>query len=151
MNKLRGQLKAFMKNEEKQAIASRIMVQKQYTFEDVIEFMKKVQFDMKLFLDGASQQQDEVDGKQQVKKGAKNYQEDYSSIYLLYKAVRQAGLSAGRGPQSSMLTKQQVQEMFDIQKREVRFEEAAGESLKKPKAKPEATELSKTTPSASAA
>jgi hypothetical protein len=26
MNKLRGQLKAFMKNEEKQAIASRIMV-----------------------------------------------------------------------------------------------------------------------------
>jgi len=50
-----------------------------------------------------------------------------------------------------MLTKQQVQEMFDIQKREVRFEEAAGESLKKPKAKPEATELSKTAPSASAA
>lgn len=40
-----------MKNEEKQAIASRIMVQKQYTFDDVIEFMKKVQFDMNLFLD----------------------------------------------------------------------------------------------------
>lgn len=151
MNKLKGQLKAFMKNEEKQAIASRIMVQKQYTFDDVIEFMKKVQFDMTLFLDRARQDQNEAENQQKMKKGAKNYQEDYPSIYVLYKAVRQAGLSAGRGPQSSMLTKQQVQEIFEIQKREVRFEEAAGESLKKPKAKPEAAELSKTAPSASAA
>lgn len=41
--------------------------------------------------------------------------------------------------------------MFEIHKREVRFEEAAGESLKKPKEKSEGVELSKTVPVKSAA
>ena len=66
------------------------MVQKQYTFEDMVTFMQKVGFDMAQYV-YVSYENKNQNQERATPKGAVNSEEELPQLYKLFKAARQAG------------------------------------------------------------